>query len=124
MLSISPLLLEKYLQAAEAIVDEAVPKVSRVVDEKQIGGRGFRSDDGSHNGDRISYYTPAVVSQKVNAKHDGKYQLVVNLELDGGFEFDPARCRVTLKARRRKAARRGIWLGRPRRASGRGRGVT
>jgi hypothetical protein len=98
VLSVSPLLLEKYLQVAEAIVHEAVPTVSRVVDEKRIGGRGFRSGDESHNGDRMSYYTPAVVSRTFNAKHDGKYHVVVELELDGGPEFDPARCKVTLKA--------------------------
>ena len=41
VLSISPLLLEKYMQAAEAIVTGAVPRVSRVVAEQAITGRGL-----------------------------------------------------------------------------------
>ena len=35
VLTVSPLLLEKYLQAAEKIVREAVPTVARVVNEKK-----------------------------------------------------------------------------------------
>jgi hypothetical protein len=97
VLSMSPLLLEKYLKAAEAIVDEAVPKVSRVVGEKRIGGRGFLNPDRSRSGDRMSFYTPIVVTRQFHARHDGKYHFDVDLELDGSFEFDPARCRMTFK---------------------------
>ncbi len=98
VLSMSPLLMEKYLQAAEKIVNEAVPKVSRVVAERQIGGRGFHSDDGPVRGDRMRYSKPAVVGRPFKAEHDGKYHVTVELEVDGEFEFDAARVRLTFRS--------------------------
>ena len=50
VLSVSPLLLEKYVQAAEKIVDTAVPKASRVAPKSFIPGSELRSDDGRHIG--------------------------------------------------------------------------
>src|SRR5437763_36330 len=47
VLSLSPLLLEKYISAARAIVLQAVPTSSTVVAEKRIAGGRFRSADGS-----------------------------------------------------------------------------
>lgn len=41
VLSISPLLLEKYLDAAQTIVAQAVPVVARVVAERNVPGRAF-----------------------------------------------------------------------------------
>ena len=73
-LSVSPLLMEKYLNAAEAIVAEAVPTKAFVVAEERIAGSKFRSDggtaaaDGKANGDRMSYYTSAKVSREFRAK--------------------------------------------------------
>jgi hypothetical protein len=54
VLTISPLLLEKYLQAAEAIVAEAVPAAARVVPAQTLGGNRFRSADGPARGDRLT----------------------------------------------------------------------
>jgi hypothetical protein len=39
VLTVSPLLLEKYVQAAEQVVAAAVPTVSRVVGETVVPGR-------------------------------------------------------------------------------------
>src|SRR6185295_3607366 len=38
VLTVSPMLLEKYMQAAETIVAGAVPRVGRVIAEKTIAG--------------------------------------------------------------------------------------
>lgn len=43
VLTISPMLLEKYLDAAQAIIDEAVPLQSRQVRERWISGSQFKS---------------------------------------------------------------------------------
>jgi Protein of unknown function (DUF1592)/Protein of unknown function (DUF1588)/Protein of unknown function (DUF1587)/Protein of unknown function (DUF1585)/Protein of unknown function (DUF1595) len=45
VLTVSPLLLEKYLQAAEEIVDKAVPRVSRVPIKRVIAARDFRREE-------------------------------------------------------------------------------
>ena len=95
VLSLSPLLLEKYLRAAEQIVERAVPNKQLSVAERRIAGDKFQSDDGSAHGDRLSYYAAATVAREFRAKQAGTYRIVADLELDGKFEFDPARCRVT-----------------------------
>src|SRR5688572_8500787 len=98
VLSVSPLLVEKYLKAAETITDEAVPSEAYVVAERRIGGNKFRDKDGDMNGERLSYYSPATVAHSFNAKQTGKYRIVLEIELDGNFDFDPGRCRVTFTA--------------------------
>jgi mono/diheme cytochrome c family protein len=94
----SPLLLEKYMQAAEAIVAGAVPRVSRVVAEKTFGGTEFRSTGGRPSGDRLSLYDAAKVGQRFTAEHAGLYRISFEVEVMGQFDFDPGRCRVTFKA--------------------------
>jgi hypothetical protein len=102
VLSVSPLLMEKYLKAAEDITKQAVPSEPHVVAERRIEGSRFRAADGEGGdevrGDRMSYYKPATVSTRFNARQPGQYRLHVVIELDGEFEFDPGRCRVTFTA--------------------------
>lgn len=97
VLTLSPMLLEKYMQAAEAIVAAAVPRVARVVGEKTLRGNAFRDAEGKHKGDRFSFYNAATVAQTFKADHAGTYRFVLDLGVDGQFDFDPGRCRVTLK---------------------------
>src|SRR5262249_44422549 len=53
VLTVSPLLLEKYMAAAETIVSEAVPTVSNVIAERRItGGRFDGATAGSENRER------------------------------------------------------------------------
>src|SRR3954447_17416363 len=82
VLSVSPLLMEKYLRAAEQIVQKAVPTKPLVIAEKRIPGDKFRSDDGKANGERMSYYTPATVSREFEAEAPGTYRIAADLELD------------------------------------------
>src|SRR3954469_11097993 len=95
VLNVSPLLMEKYLRAAEQIVQKAVATKPFTVAEKRIRGTKFRSSDRQVTGERMSYYTPATVTRAFEAEAPGTYRIHADLELDGKFEFDPARCRVT-----------------------------
>jgi len=97
VLSISPLLLEKYMQAAESIVAAAVPTVSRLIPERTYRGVEFRSADGAGNGDRLTFYKKAKVSRLYSADAEGDYRLVLELAVLGAFNFDPGRCTVVFK---------------------------
>ena len=97
VLTVSPLLLEKYLKAAETIVAGAVPTEPKSIDEHTIPGSSFRGADGKLNGGRLSFYEPAVVSQTFPAQHSGTYRLLLDLNVQGNFEYDPGRCRITFK---------------------------
>ena len=94
VLSISPLLLEKYLEAAETIVTKAVPTVSSVVRERSLEGKSFVGAEGKHTGDRLDFYREARVEQDVEIDREGDYRLVWDLEVAGEFDFDPGRCEV------------------------------
>jgi mono/diheme cytochrome c family protein len=106
VLTISPLLLEKYIAAAKTVVAAAVPTSSKTVAEHTITGRRFRgeraplaaaNDDGPLS---LSYYQPAVVTSQVRVEHAGRYQVVIDLTASERFVdgvFDLNRCRLTFK---------------------------
>jgi hypothetical protein len=106
VLTLPPMLLEKYLAAARTIVTEAVPAVPTAPAENAIAGRAFRRSDGSAEGENakgwfsLSYYKPAAVSSSYRAEHAGRYQLILNLTanekyVDGIFDYN--RCRLVFK---------------------------
>lgn len=116
VLTISPLLLEKYLDAAQSIVAQYVPLHARVVAEHLIPGRAFataqpaapaptsprRGGGGSGDGDSLdlSYYTPAIATAKHTAPHAGKYQLVLELRALERYvedQFDQNKARLTFR---------------------------
>lgn len=92
VLTVSPLLLEKYLAAAEAIVDKAVPKVGSVMRERSYVGKDFRGEGGRIGAEQLSAKKPAKVSKSVRIDQAATYQVVLELESRGSFDFDPARC--------------------------------
>jgi Protein of unknown function (DUF1588)/Protein of unknown function (DUF1587)/Protein of unknown function (DUF1592)/Protein of unknown function (DUF1585)/Protein of unknown function (DUF1595)/Planctomycete cytochrome C len=94
VLTVSPLLLEKYLQAAQVVVAEAVPLVSRVVNIKRIDGNEF---SGSGNPDRMTFYKAAKVKRSTWAEQAGKRKVGIELQVRGAFDFDPGRCRVIFR---------------------------
>jgi hypothetical protein len=98
VLSISPLLLEKYMQAAEVIVAGAVPRAPRVVAETAIPGSDWRRVEGKGTADRVSFYDDATFRQTFEAEHAGDYQFVFEAEVLGQFEFDPGRSLVVFNA--------------------------
>src|SRR6266850_3862448 len=97
VLTVSPLLLEKYMQAAETIVATAVPTVRKVVQEKAVSGAEFRMAGVKETGERLSFFKPANVSHSFKVDQAGDYRLAMDLDVAGAFDFDPGRCRVLIK---------------------------
>jgi mono/diheme cytochrome c family protein len=95
-LSLSPLLMEKYLRAAEAIVTEAVPTVTWITPRIDLSGRDFRDRDRNVSGDRVDVKKPATLKHVVTIPETGQYQLDIELRMHGSFDFDPARCTTTI----------------------------
>ncbi len=91
VLTVSPMLLEKYVAAANDIVAEAVPTVSRVITERTLPGKQFSRSQA------MSYYERAAVSNSVTVDTAGSYSVTLGLGVKGGFDFDPGRCRVVFK---------------------------
>jgi hypothetical protein len=120
VLTLPPMLLEKYLVAAEKNVGQTVPVVSRVVPEKIIKGTRFRGlgDRGGDGWDSelaLSYYKPASVSNTLTAKWAGKYQLAVDLMVNERYVdnvFDYNKCRLIFQVDGQELLRREFsWEG-------------
>jgi mono/diheme cytochrome c family protein len=104
VLTLSPMLLEKYLTAANAIIARAVPLVPKVPAEQVIPGRSFQRD-GDGQGDAtpgvISYYVPSTISATAQVEHDGRYRLILALTASERFvngQNDRNRCRLLFRA--------------------------
>ena len=97
VLSVSPLLLEKYMSAAETIVTRAVPTVPKVVSETTIAGKESRGKEEKQGAERLSLYKPATVSSSFSAPQAGSYRFALGLNVRGEFDFDPGRCWVVLR---------------------------
>lgn len=111
VLTLSPMLLEKYLAAAKSIVTKAVPSVPGVAAEQAIGGREFTGALGEisrtnrspfqKNALVLSYYEPASVTNRFRAAYAGRYQLLLDLTANERFvdnQFDYNKCRVVFRA--------------------------
>src|SRR2546430_1856251 len=106
VLSVSPLLLEKYMSAAETIVTRAAPTVPKVIGETTIAGKEFRGKEEKQSAERLSLYKPAVVSATFNATQAGSYRFALGLNVRGEFDFDPGRC----WRRWRRRGFGGVWM--------------
>ena len=78
MLTVSSLLLEKYLKASESIVAAGLPREAKGIREEMLPGSGFRSEDGKVGGDQLSYYKPAEV-ETFKVKNAGSYKIGLDL---------------------------------------------
>ncbi len=108
-LNVSPMLLEKYMQAAETIVARAVPTVSRAISETTIAGALFKSDadkedlgkrrprDKQGDSKGFSFYDAVTITKKHTIANAGTYHVIVDLKVNGTFDYDKSRCNFSLK---------------------------
>jgi len=96
VLTLSPLHLEKYLQAAETIVTSAVPTVARVMPAQSVTHADFRTLEGKKPEAALNLANPIVVRSTIKAPQTDTYEFAIELEVRGSFDFDPGRARVTV----------------------------
>jgi hypothetical protein len=112
VLTLPPMLLEKYFAAAKTIVQKAVPAVPAIPPEEVLEGRTFHPSPESGEPGRnrsgggpgslsLSYYAPGVVSRTFNAEHAGKYQLLLDFTANERHvenQSDHNKCRLIFKS--------------------------
>ena len=112
VLTLPPMLLEKYLVAANKIVGQAVPTSARVISEDTMEGAEFSGAENVRPQPRrrragyrgplaLSYYKPASVTNTFTAENAGTYQLVLSLMINENFVdnvFDYNKCRLSFRA--------------------------
>ncbi len=96
-LSFSPLLMEKYLRAAQSIVEQAVPKATWIAPAQKISGGEFRDHDKNRDGNSVSGKESFLLRKSFHIKAAGLYVVRNEVRLHGSFEFDPARYTVVFR---------------------------
>lgn len=107
VLTLSPMLLEKYLDAARTVVTKAVPLVGWVPAERIVTGRSFQGggEEGNSLTNRynapntalvLSYYRATAVTNIVQIEKAGRYQLLLDLRasekfVDNQFDYNKAK---------------------------------
>jgi hypothetical protein len=106
LLTLPPMLLEKYFAAANTIVTEAVPSVPAVPAEVVIEGRRFKESAEVQKVNRngapagalvLSYYDAASATNLFEASHAGRYQLLLDFTANERYvenQFDQNKCRL------------------------------
>jgi mono/diheme cytochrome c family protein len=107
-LTTSPLLLEKYMQAAESIVAKAVPQSGRITPERSISAKLF---GGGEDQRWLSLYEPADLAGQVNITTPGTYRILLDANLRGSFAYDPGRADLTWMVDGREVTRQEIKWG-------------
>jgi hypothetical protein len=107
VLSVSPLLLEKYFQAAETVVKTSVPTASKLTPGRSYRGVEFRGAEKAQNGDRLAFSRPAAVSRSFGAESAGDYRLSLELAVQAPYKLDPGRCTVVFKVDDRERLHEG-----------------
>ncbi|HUR58938.1 MAG TPA: DUF1592 domain-containing protein, partial [Opitutaceae bacterium] len=99
VMSISPMRMEKFIEAAMSAVHQAVPMDTVVMSTQMLVGGDFVTADGTQNAEKYSYYQARTTSHTFKIKTAGQYRFMINTKLDGeATPVDPQRCRVVWKA--------------------------
>jgi hypothetical protein len=98
-LTMSPMLMEKYVAAAQAVIAEAVPATPRQPAQAVVQGLAF---DGTHAqtkwGKRqLTFEEPASVSATYKSEKPGSYRVKLDIEVNGTYTPDPGRAVVSFK---------------------------
>ena len=98
VLTLSPLLLEKYLHSAETIVETAFPLKSRVPAQTIFHGSDLVDPTTQRDATRIPFDEPRKTVRQISIATSGQYRIHLNTEIDGAFNYDPGRSRVIFRA--------------------------
>ena len=98
-LTTSPMLMEKYVAAAQTIVRQVVPTAARkpveqIVKGIDFDGTGARVKAGKR---QLVFSEPANVAAKFTTSLAGTYRVKLNLEVNGAYTPDPGKARVVFK---------------------------
>jgi len=95
--SLSPMRMEKFLEAAQFVVNKSVPVTPRALTLQFATGKEFLTADGSKNGDPMDFYENRVVSRRFNARVAGDYRVEIYTMVDGTAKPDKQHCTISIK---------------------------
>jgi hypothetical protein len=98
-LTMSPMLMEKYVAAAQTIVAEAVPTAPRKPIEQVVQGTAFEGTNARVKWGRrqLVFSEPSDVAASFKTELPGTYRVKFNMEVNGSYYPDPGKARIVFK---------------------------
>ena len=95
VLSISPMRMEKFIEASIAAVNQGVPLDTVALSERKTLGGEFLTEDGSRNAERMSFYRAQKSTHRYRITATGDYRIVLHTKIDGEARpIDPQQAKV------------------------------
>lgn len=108
VLNISPLLMEKYVDAARTIVEQALPAEMDLTPSTTIYADSFRSKDGKRRAKTLLFAEPVTVSRTQEIAHAGPYKLSLEMEVTGSDEATSHTANLIVKIDGKQIAEKGL----------------
>ena len=98
-LTISPMLMEKYVAAAQAVIAEAVPTGPRKPAEAVVPGLAFEGGNArvKWGARQVIFDEPADIHASYKNEKPGTYRVKLDLEVNGTYTPDPGRAKVVFQ---------------------------
>ncbi len=96
VLTLSPMRMEKLIEAAQTVVKKGVPSEPTAPTDQMAFGRQFLTEDGTKNGDPMTFYKDRTVAHTYPIAIAGEYRIVMATSVDGTGNPDPMRCKGTV----------------------------
>jgi hypothetical protein len=97
VLTISPLLMEKYIGAAQEIVDSAVAAAGPRIPTRTLWADRFRTEDKKKTAKWLPFADSATVSAIQPIEHPGRYRVTVTMRAQGSSEATSHTAKVALQ---------------------------
>ncbi len=86
VLSISPLLMEKYVDAAQTVIAKGVHTSGPYIPTEKVWGTMFKTKDNKHDARNLSFDQEALLERIHTIKYKGEYEMNVRYEIRGSKE--------------------------------------
>jgi len=98
-LTMSPMLMEKYVAAGQAVIAEAVPTAPTKPAEQIVSGLAFQGTNAREKwGKRqLQFHEPASVATTLKVDATGTYRVKLNFSVDGNYFPDPGKARIVAR---------------------------
>jgi hypothetical protein len=98
-LTMSPMLMEKYVAAAQAVIAEAVPTAPRQPAQAMVAGLAFEGTNARTKWDKrqVIFDEPASIRASYKSDKPGTYRVKLEVEVNGTYTPDPGRANVVFK---------------------------
>jgi mono/diheme cytochrome c family protein len=97
VLTVSPILMEKYVAAAQAIVAEGIPTVPREPAESVLAGASFKGAELRKGRMRLPYNEASSIAGSVQSEVAGTYKVIFDVDVRGDFMFNPGVAQAVFK---------------------------